>query len=190
MSDPFVYRSHAPEVIGAWQDAEATLQQYVKDTERVLEEMGLGGYKVYRDTHHWHPWRFSGLAIPQDEFPPEGWRMNGKYDAFAVPDKRTKAGKQAAAAIAAVKHPGAAMAKVPGMPQDVCYPGGFTSPAVALLELDTALYVAWRIDPAGCRESFSSKSADIDMALWERAPLSQYYAAREAYELTKARDAA
>jgi hypothetical protein len=180
MSDPFVYRSRDPQVTYAWKGAEAALHEYVKDTERVLEEMGLGGYKVYRDTHHWHPWHFAGLAIPQDEFPPDGWRMNAKYEAYAVPDKRTKAGKRAAAALAAVKHPGAPMAKVPGMPQDVCYPGGFTSPAVSLLEDGIALYVAWRIDPAGCRESFSSKSAEIDLALWERAPLSEYYAAKEA----------
>ena len=183
MSDPFVYRSRSPEVVGVWTAGEAALRAYVKASQAVLDDAGLGAYTVWRATSGWSPWKFSGLDIPQDEFPPEGWRMHGD---FAVPDKRTKAGKRIAAALAAVKYPGQPAAKLPGMPADVCYPGGFTSPAARLLENRTTLYVAWRIDPAGCRESFFSPSTDIDATLWERALLSEYYAAVEAHEATPA----
>jgi hypothetical protein len=183
MSEPFVYRSHAAKVVDAWKAAQDGLHEYVRATDDVLERAGLGDYQVYRGNHRWHPWSFAGLAIPEGEKPPKGWRMNAEY---AVPDKRTKAGKEIAAALAAVKHPGAPFHKVPGMPNDVCYPGGFTSPGARLLEDGNALYVSWRIDPAGCRESFSSPTTEIDDALWHRVPLSEYYAEVERAEAAAA----
>jgi hypothetical protein len=181
MADPFVYVSRQPEVVGAWLAGEEALRAYVKQTRAVLNERGLGEYKVWRSTSGWRPWEFRGLDVPQDEFAPEGWRLN-KSREFAVPDKRTKAGKQIAAALAAVKHPGNPGDDLPGMPADVLVGGGFQTPAIRLLEDRTALYVAWRTDPAGCRESFRSRSVAIDRDLWERAKLSDYYAAVEAYE--------
>jgi len=185
VSDPFVYRSRSPEVVGAWLAAEDALRAYVKQTQAVLDDAGLGRYKVWRSNGGWKPWQFTGLDIPQDEFPPSGWRLNQSRE-YAVPDKRTRAGKQIAAALTAVKHPGDPSLKLPGMPADVCTPGGFISHGARLLEDRSVLYVTWRIDPAGCRESFSSPSADIDASLWERAPLSEYYAAVETYEASAA----
>jgi len=183
MSDPFVYVSRSPEVVGAWRAAEKALNAYVKQTQAVLDEAGLGRYKVWRATGGWSPWKLMGLDIPQDEFPPAGWRVNQSRE-YAVPDKRTRAGKQIATALAAVKHPGNPGDDLPGMPADVMAGGGFQTPAIRMLEGRTALYVAWRTDPAGCRESFRSKSVEIDASLWERAKLSDYYAAVEAYEAT------
>jgi hypothetical protein len=179
MPDPFVYRSRSPEVVGAWIAAEDALHAYVTQTQAVLNEAGLGGYKVWRATTGFSPWHFTGIDIPAGEKPPPGWRAKSEY---AVPDKRTKGGKQIAAALAAVRHPGMPSHNLPGMPVDVCTGGGFTPHGTRLLENRSVLYVMWTIDPAGCRESFFSKSVEIDAALWERAPLSEYYAAVEAHE--------
>lgn len=174
-SDPIVYRSADPAVVQAWKDAEAAINAYVKQTQAVLDDAGLGRYRVYRN-NGWSPGKFAGLAIPQDEFPPDGWRQN-KAREYATPDKRLKAGKQIAAALEAVKHPGDPLHKLIGMPADTLSGGGFSSPGVRLLEDRTALYVLWRLDPDG-RESFSSKST-VDHGLWKRVRLSEYYAACE-----------
>ena len=115
-ADPIVYRSADPQVVKAWKDAEAAINVYVEQTQAVLDEAGLGRYQVYRN-NGWSPGKFAGLAIPQDEFPPDGWRQN-KAREYATPDKRLKAGKQIAAALEAVKHPGDPLHKLIGMPAD------------------------------------------------------------------------
>jgi hypothetical protein len=183
MSDPYVYRSRDPQVVGAWKDACAAIEAYVKATGAVLDGAGLGAYKVYRNTRGLRPGHFAGLAIPQDEFPPEGWRMRAEY---AVPDKRTKAGKAVDAALDAVKHPGDPLYRLIGMPPDILTgAGNFSTPAVRLLEDGTTLYTAWRTDPAGCRESFMAGKFEIDRSLWEPVKLSEYYAAIEVADARK-----
>ncbi len=181
MSDKTVYVSRKPKVLKAWDDAGNAIQSYLNQTRAVLAAAGLSEYGTYRATSGWHPGQFTGLAIPDGEKPPAGWRMLSE---FAVPDKRLKAGKAIAAALKAVKHPGDPLNRIPGMPADVMAGGGFQTPGVRML--DGALYVIWRTDPATCSTSFMSKSTEIDADLWERVPLSVYYAAVEAHDASKA----
>ena len=178
------YRSTDPEVVSAWKAAGDAIQEYVDQTRAILDAAGLGGYQVYRH-HGWSPGKFAGLAIPVGEKPPAGWRMTARY---AVPDKRVKAGKQIEAALAGVKHPGDPLLKLIGMPPDAESRGGFSSPAVRLLEERTALYVAWSVDPVG-RQSFlgsRDRAGVIDPDRWERIPLSAYYLAVEQADAVKA----
>jgi hypothetical protein len=179
MTDKTVYVSRKLEVLKAWDDAGNAIQSYLDQTRAVLAAAGVGEYGTYRSTSAWHPGKFAGLAIPDGEKPPAGWRMLREY---AVPDKRLKAGKHIAAALDAIHHPGDPMNWIPGMPADVMTDGGFQTPAVRILDDGTALYVAWRTDPASCSESFMSASTEIDAALWERVPLSVYYTAVEAHD--------
>jgi hypothetical protein len=183
MSEPYVYRSRSPEVLAAMRAANESVQAYVRATNQVLDDAGAGNYATWRDTSGSRAGRFVGLDIPQDEFPPKGWRMLSKY---AVPDKRTKAGKQAVAALAAIRHPGDPRHSLIGMPPDVSTTIGFTSCGTRFLEDGTALYVWWRIDPAACRESFSRGKFEIDRTLWEPVRLSEYYAAVEAADAAEA----
>jgi hypothetical protein len=182
VSDKTVYVSRKPEVLKAWEAAGQAIQDYVDATQAVLNATGLGEYKTWRSTNGWHPGEFVGLAIPAG-IPVAGWRMLADY---AVPDKRLKQGKAIDAALKAVKHPGDPRAHLIGMPADVMAGGGFQTPAVRLLDDGTALYVAWRTDPAVCSTSFMSKSTEIDADLWGRVPLSVYYAAVEAHDASKA----
>jgi hypothetical protein len=179
------YVSRDAEVVRAWTDAGDAINTYVQQTQRVLDAYGLARYQCYRDQGGWKPGRFRGLAIPQDEFPPDGWRMDGGYEQMAVPDKRTKAGKQVTAALDAVEHPGDPLFKLVGMPPDVEGGTGFVSPAIRLLENRTALYVGWTVNPEG-RQSFFSNDATVDLERWESVPLSAYYLAIEQAEAAKA----
>lgn len=172
MSDLFVYRSRDPEVVGAWKDASEAISAYVRATQAVLDAAGLGAYQCYRHTGGWNPGRFAGLAVPDGEAVPAGWRMTGRY---AVPDKRTKAGRDIAAALEAVRHPGDPLFKLIGMPPDIASGNGFSSPAVRLLEDGAALYVTWQRDPDGA-ESFFQGKAVVDRDRWEHVKLSAYYA--------------
>jgi hypothetical protein len=181
MSDPFVYRSTDSDVLQAWKDAGEAIDAYVKRTEAVLDEHGAGGYKTYRYSGR-NVGQFAGLDIPAGEKPPAGWRMNSNY---AVPDKRTKAGKAADAALKTVKHPGDPLLKLIGMPPDVEGGPGFISPGVRMLEGHGALYVTWREDPEG-RQSFFAGKVTIDHGRWQRVPLSQYYAEVERKDAAKA----
>ncbi len=180
MSDPYVYRSRDAGVIQAWKDAAAAISDYIKTTQAALTAAGLGEYQVYRLTGGAHPGKFAGLAVSQDQFPPEGWRQN-RGSQYAVPDKRTKAGREITAKLAGIKHPGDPRYSLTGMPPDVMTPGGFSTPGIRLLEGGAALYLTWRVDPAGCRESFTRGAFEIDRSLWEGPVwLSEYYAAFEA----------
>jgi hypothetical protein len=181
----FVYRSRDPEVVQGWKDAGDAIHAYVDETKRVLANHGAGGYQDYRHGGGWSIGRFSGLLIPQDEFPPPGWRMADAAQMRAVPDKRTKAGKAVTATLEAVKHPGDPLFKLVGMPPDIAGGPGFITPSVRLLEDRAALYVAWRENPEG-RESFFGKGSAIDFGKWERVKLSEYYTEVERADAAKA----
>jgi hypothetical protein len=176
--DLIAYRSTDPDVLAAVDAAYEAITAYVKQEQAVLDGAGLGHYKVWATSNGWTPRRFLGLDIPEGESPPPGWRMNREY---AVPDKRTAAGKHISAAIAAVRHPGDPRHALIGMPPDVLTPGGFQS--CGMRRIGDALYVTWRnCDPAGAVRSFTAGAFEIDAAKWERVPLSAYYAAVEAEE--------
>ena len=173
--DPIVYRSADPSVVKAWNEACAEIYAYVTATQAVLDEAGLGRYKVYRHTSGWSPGRFAGLAIQEGWSPPAGWRMSGS-GTYAVPDKRLKAGKQVTAALDAVKHPGGPLLKLIGMPPDTASGRGFTSPQVRMMEDGAALYVIWRTDPDRRESFFRAGQVAVDRGLWQRVKLSGYYA--------------
>jgi hypothetical protein len=175
MSDLFVYRSSTPEVVAAWEAACGAIDAYVKQTGDILREAGLGDYAVYRRNDS-SLGKFAGLAVPEGEEPPAGWRMNRDY---AVPNKRRKTGRDIEAALNAVRHPGLPSGHLPGMPSHFFSGMGLRYPGVRLLEDTTAVYVQWSADPEqatrGCTDT-------VDTAIWERVPLSRYYAEAERAE--------
>ena len=165
-------------------DATDAISGYVQQTQRVLDTYGLAGDQAFRHSSGWSPGRFSGLAIPDGEQPPAGWRMGSR---FAVPDKRVKAGKQVAAALDAVKHPGDPLLKLTGMlPDAEADRGGFSSPGVRLMENRTAVYAIWSFSPEGRQSFLGGRDAVIDFGRWERVKLSEYYAEVERHEAGRA----
>jgi len=67
-----------------------------------------------------------------------------------------------------VPHPGMLTGQIPGMPAYVLSGGRVRVPGVLAAEGGTALYVIWTAEPDG-----------VDAGLWERVPLSAYYAEAE-----------
>ena len=173
------YVTRDPEVVGAWKDISDAVHAYVAQTSAVLEAALVSSYRHYRDQGGWRPGKFRGLAIPQGEMPPKGWRMSARSEPLAVPDRRYKAGREIAAALDAIDHPGDPLFKLIGMPPDVISAGGYRSPAIRLLEDRTALYVGWPVDPVGRESFFTDKPAVIDLGRWTRIPVSTYYLAIE-----------
>lgn len=182
---PFVYRTADPEVIAAWGEAFAAISAYVAETKAVLDAAGLSQYGYLRSNASFHPGRFAGLAIPDREDPPAGWRMNTGPER-AVPDRRYKAGRAVDDALKAVKHPGSPLWSLTGMPSDLLTGGSYITPAMRLLEDGAALYAVWWEDPERFPESFSRGRAEIDTGKWQKVKLSDYYREVERADAEKA----
>ena len=179
--DLIAYRTRDPENLAAVEAVGEGIRAYITRSKAILDSAGLSGYKVWADDTGWSPRRFAGLDIPAGEKPPPGWRMRKDY---AVPDKRTAAGKRIWAALEAAEgdHPGDPRAALIGMPRDLLSGQGYQT--CGLRHIGDALYVTWRgCDPGRSgQSSFTSRSSEVDPARWERIPLSAYYTAIEAGE--------
>lgn len=175
MSDPVVYRSENPGVLAAWKGACAAISEYVRQTQAVLDRAGLAGRSVWRSSNGWDWGKVRGISAEGGT--PEGWRMAAGKD-YAVPDMRTSAGRKVKAALDAVPHPGEPTQRLIGMPADVLAGAGrIWTPDVRVL--GGAVWAEWDLDPEAHETSFSSPSTAVDSSLWQRARLSEYYAARE-----------
>ena len=180
--DLFAYRSDKPEVITAWKTACDAVDEYIAKTNAVLEDAGLGDRQVYRDSGGSRIGRFAGIAVPDREKPPAGWRISPASYAYAVPDRRYRAGREVKAALDAVAHPGSPSGRMPGMPPYLLARGRHYQAGIRLIENESALYVTWGTDP----EALESPVVLVDSALWERIPLSRYYAAVESADAAEA----
>ncbi len=175
MTTPTVYRTRRPDVLAV---ALAYGEAYTAWRERVvalLAELGfpgrtpliLGGFLRYRLT---------GIECEPDEHPPPGWRVaetNGHW--ALVCDQRTKIGKAARAQLDAAEPPRDPRLDLPGMPAQHWIGHRILHPAMQVLEDDKALYITWREAP----------ESGIDATIWERVPLSEFYAAVEAHDSAK-----
>jgi hypothetical protein len=181
MSDQAVYRSSAPEVTRAWDDALRALDDYRVATTDALEAARVGGYPVYRHAGHWSFGRVSGIQVADGADVPEGWRIVRDTDR-AMPDKRTKAGRAIWQALEDIELPGNPLSRLPGMPADLLTGLRLISPSVRLI--GDALYAVWAADPAGNTGDLrrSGQPCEVDLNLWERVKLSEYYAVIEALE--------
>lgn len=184
MSAVAAYRTSDPEAISEWEAAHGALDAYRDRLAQALDDLGVGQYLIGVSTSGWSPGQFLGLKIPEDQFAPAGWRMAERANLWiAVPDKRTRIGKAAYAALEALAHPGSPRKNLRGMPFDVyaAYGDGtgrvFT-PGADLL--GGVLYVTWSTDPETAQDRRGRCLAQVDSAIWERVRLSEYHAALEA----------
>lgn len=162
MSDPVVYRSNWPEVIDAWEKGIVERREWSVSLDAFATEYGRKPM-VVKGFGGEHP---AGLQPADgDELnPPEGWRLDARHGVL-VPDKRRKAGKALAETIKALGVSG--KPSLPGMPTETFAPGRFLSPGMQ--RVGNHVYVRWSAEPD------PGPSDDV----WERCPLSTYYAAVE-----------
>lgn len=180
MSDTLVYRSTNPDTIAAARAAIAARQAIIRRRSAFSESQGGTGFRFSR-------WDGSMVGLNFDGELPKGWRPQGDY---AVPDLRTKLGKEYAATMAELREPKEAdVIRATGMAEQAyvaidwrerVYSPGFDS---ADLDADTpAVYVTW-----GSADVAEQVEAELDPAHgWERMPLSQWYARIEAKQAQEA----
>jgi hypothetical protein len=177
--DLFAYRSTHPDVLEALAGYDTEWDAYKAAVKTVLAESGAGECRIWGTLNGWRPGEFLGIDVPPGQWPPHGW-TKGRNGDYAVPDRRTAVGKRAAAALKELKHPGDPRRRLPGMPPDVLDGDGWSSCGLSRDLSAGTVYVTWRTCPEG-KESFTGHGG-VDFGIWERCPLSTYYAAREAAE--------
>lgn len=106
---------------------------------------------------------------------PEGWRLHKQ--GHLVPFKSKKEGKAFAKQIDEMNPAPNVRKALTGMPPGAMIGMGYESPGVQLRENGSALYVRWSGEPTDT--SWNKEGSDLDLTIWERVPLSRYYAVVE-----------
>jgi hypothetical protein len=174
MAVEVAYRSDAPAVLEAMESWQADMQarhERVKEFDERHNPDGKLTLRIWR----WPSYR---IAYFEGDDAPEGWRRNKR--GRIVPDKRTRAGKQIAAEIEAIhKSPlGTLAGRLPGMPEHTISGDRWLSPGIFLH--DGAVYVHWEARPVS--NARTSEFDEVDTAIWSELKLSEFYAAKEAFD--------
>ena len=169
------YRSSHPDVLAAWADTQTRFREW---------HAKVSEWRADYPEHHAAQQDWTGslsiVGLIGDTSPGPGWRHKRGQNVW-VPDQRTKAGKALAERIAALKAD--KIGDLPGMPDTassskstptggygLCHPGMF--------EHDGTVWVSWNATHKDVAESGWS-TRQLDMTIWEQAPLSAFYAATE-----------
>jgi len=184
MSTQSAYRSRHPDVLAAFTAAQDATNAYSKAVFAALAEHGMGEHQAAVSSGAFSAGRFLGVVAEKDEIIPDGWRMSQAGNRIlAVPDKRTRAGKAAAAALAGLSSPGEC--RLPGMPgqvlvaEDASFSSRVCVPGVRLLEDASAVYVTWSTSLEAATGMDHRSLVSADAAYWEPVRLSAYWAAIE-----------
>ncbi|WP_068922152.1 hypothetical protein [Planobispora rosea] len=171
-SDRAVYRSTHPDVLKIWNDYDATAEEWQERINAFLAEHGFTGRNV-----HFNTTTNSIYGVKHDDGEvPAGWRIDRKYG-YLVPRLTSKAGKVIDAQLGELRRPDP-REMVPGMPKNCLAGRHFMT--CAMRSMAGAIYVTW---PRPIPES------QVDLSIWERVKLSEYYAVVEAEEAAgEARD--
>jgi len=163
MSDKTVYRSSHSDVLAAWHAAADAREKWADQMTAFLADYGFGSRSVYVS----HSGRVLGVEHMDGEEVPDGWRVDTRTG-YVMPRRASKAGKKIGARLGELNQPDPRDA-VPGMPRDC-----FVSLAMLTCGLEIvggALYATW---------SRPIPEDQVDLAIWERVKLSEYYAVLEA----------
>lgn len=163
-ADLTVYRSTDPEVLRRWHDTKAAVEAWGDKLKAALHDLGMGDRQVWYDQISG---RLMGLARGEGETP-DGWRID-RRTGYLVPRLTTKAGKEIGAKLSALRRPDPR--DLIGMPKHVFVSLSLLTCGLKLL--DGALYVHW---------SQPIPEDEVDLTLWERVRLSEYYAVVEREE--------
>jgi hypothetical protein len=162
-----VYRSTHPDVLATLASYRDAMDAWHVKASALLTEFGFEGGHFLVVSGLGSRW-ISGVEYVPGEEPPPGWRVAERDgDKVLLPDKRRGAGKLAAQLVEECQPPADVRSNLPGMPGLQMVPGAVLTPA--LREMAGAVWVIWRSEPS-----------KVDPEVWERIPLSQYWATREA----------
>lgn len=170
MSPEVVYRSSHPDVLAHWNRQPEFHMAWQKKVADALTELGFEMTSRFlvsgRD--------LAGVAWPSDAELPDGWRRDRKMSEAIVPDRRLSAGRKAAAVLDEVRQPDPRDDLPGGMPSEAFASMSRLFPGIA--ELGGFIVVTWS------KNLDAGDAERIDPEVWERVPLSRYWAMREAAE--------
>lgn len=161
--DLTVYRTTAATAIIAWHAAASAREDWAKDMQAFLEEHDLGDRNVYIS----HGGRPLGITHTDGDPVPNGWRIDARTG-HLMPRLKTRTGKQIDARLGELRQPDPRH-NMPGMPMECFVSLALLTCGMRLL--GDVLYVTW---------SRPIPEQQVDLTIWERIKLSEYYAAREA----------
>lgn len=187
-----VYRSTAPAVLERLARFDRERRAWSDAVEALWREAGFPEGTVAWITRGGVAWgdRLSGLQLPEGATAPKGWVAAKDRDGHYLPNRGSKVGR---AAGDLVKQLGTApsigsVLTDCGMPRLIMSGLSMRQPALnSEGEPPTALWVGWSIDPEAVALHARAnggeprrENGDIDMAHWDRVPLSEFYALIEA----------
>lgn len=193
MSGQSAYRSEHPDVLAEWD--RIVNSTWSKDVCAWSETVGFDGKQYVTGASG----RVTGFPAPESGEIPVGWReIDHRGVRFCAPDKRRKAGKDAAARLVEFgERPTAS--DLPGMPDEIWVSSGrsdFTHRVhhvAAAFVHNGAVWIRWdvdadRVEATGNGDGFliSFARRRYDPAMWEKAKLSEFFAAQEAHDAEKA----
>lgn len=164
-----VYRTSNAEALAAWHAAVDAREAWGEQMKAFLAEHGFGDRSVYVS----HTGRVLGVQRLDDEDAPEGWRVDSRTG-YLMPRLAKRTGKQIGARLDELKQPDPRDA-MPGMPRECFVSLALLTCGLALM--GDALYATW---------SRAIPEDQVDLTIWERVKLSEYYAAAEAHESARA----
>ncbi|SEN88043.1 hypothetical protein [Nonomuraea pusilla] len=168
-TDKTVYRSTHPDVLSVWHASIEAREAWGELMETFLDEHGFGTRNVYVS----HSGRVLGVEHIEGEDVPDGWRIDSRTG-YLMPRLASRKGKAIGASLAELTQPDPRDA-MPGMPKTMFVSLALLTCGLALI--DGALYATW---------SRPIPEERVDLTIWERVKLSEYYAAVEAAEAAQA----
>lgn len=181
--EPTVFKTSDPRVLESFTKAKDAHAEWRKAIHEFTKSVHPEAGPMVGTT--WGVDNFDGISLVDPI--PDGWRvMKQKRGAdFLVPKRSVKAGKAAGAQLDALRKAPDVRASLLGMPNLVWHGMGSTSPGVDDRLEDGVLYVTWSTDPIKADKGFSN-TAELDLDIWERVKLSEFYALKEAKEQVSA----
>ena len=166
------YRSTHPDVLAHW-DNTASAQAQTAWRERVdaaIADLGFPGRRFATKDET----RVVGVEHPHDEPVPDAWRRDRKNPDVIVPARRTKAGRDIHDRLATLARPCPRHNLPGGMPKMAISGLALMHPGVD--RIGDTVYVTWSGELKG------GDADRVDLDVWQRIKLSEYYAAVEAAE--------
>jgi hypothetical protein len=166
MADLTVYRTTDPAVLATWHATHTAIEEWRQRVEALMAELGMSSRQIWYDEVSGEVYGVSrdGDAIP------EGWRYDQRRHCL-VPRRSTKEGKAIGARLDAMRRPDPRALQ--GMPRTTFAADQPLLMTCGVDEMAGALYVRW---------SGQVREAEVDLTIWARVKLSEYYAVREAAE--------
>ena len=160
-----VYRSSAPEVLEVQRDWKQGAEKFMDFVTEIEAEVGRDALFTRAGISGQIVVGFRAEEGDQ-EMPPDGLRFD-RTRRFLVPHQSTTLGKKF---VKRFKDSANARAKFPGMPPEVFDTNTMKMFAHGSEEIDGAVYITW-----GCEEKVLPATL-IDDDMWQRVPLSEWYA--------------